>query len=107
MRDIKDNFNDNILFLVDALTKIEKHEDSAFNNLRTKEKILHYGNLDHRVFIIKLFDVYHNLLTIKSLPEKKRRRYAREAYYFYGPIAEDLKMSKLSLSIRKLAKKYI
>lgn len=107
MSDIRNLFTDDILFLVEALTKIEKYEDRHFNKLRTKEKILHYGNLDERVFIVKLFDVYHNLQTIESLPFKNRRKYAREAYYFYSPIAEELKMKKLAQSIRRMAGTYV
>lgn len=105
--DIEENFTHSITQLVDALTKIEHAEDVQINHAMTHEKIMKHGLLDRRVFIIKLADVLHNLRTAGVMIDQKKKRYAKEALFFYVPIAQKLGMQTFEHEIARLANKYL
>ncbi len=102
-------FGKEVALLVDGVTKLGKvpyysREEQQSENLR---KMLLSMAEDVRVVIIKLCDRLHNMRTIDSLREQKRRDIALETIEVYAPIAHRLgirgvKEELEDLSIRQL-----
>jgi GTP pyrophosphokinase len=106
--DIKQAFGDEILFLVDGVTKlssvryrgVDRHNESL-------RKLFVATSQDIRVLIIKLVDRLHNMETLEHVPEEKRHRIARETLEIYVPVAHRLGMGKLRKELEDLAFPYV
>jgi GTP pyrophosphokinase len=103
--DIKEMFGQEIMFLVDSLTKLSKvefktKEDAQAENFR---KMLLAMSKDVRVILIKFADRLHNMRTIKYLPEDKRRRIATETLDIYAPLANRLGIGWLRTEFEDLS----
>jgi guanosine-3',5'-bis(diphosphate) 3'-pyrophosphohydrolase len=81
--DIKETFGDEILFLVEGVTKLssvryygtDRHNESL-------RKLFVATSQDIRVLIIKLVDRLHNMETLGHIPAEKQTRIARELWKF-------------------------
>lgn len=105
VNDIKEIFGQEIMFLVDALTKLSKvefktKEDAQAENFR---KMLLAMSKDVRVILIKFADRLHNMRTIEYLPEEKRRRIAAETLDIYAPLANRLGIGWLRTEFEDLS----
>ncbi len=106
--DIKREFGDEILFLVEGVTKLssvryygtDRHNESL-------RKLFVATSQDIRVLIIKLTDRLHNMETLDHVPEHKRERIARETLEIYVPIAHRLGMGKIRKQLEDLAFPYV
>lgn len=103
--DIKEMFGQEIMFLVDSLTKLSKvefktKEDAQAENFR---KMLLAMSKDVRVILIKFADRLHNMRTIEYLPEDKRRRIATETLDIYAPLANRLGIGWLRTEFEDLS----
>lgn len=103
--DIKEMFGQEIMFLVDALTKLSKvefktKEDAQAENFR---KMLLAMSKDVRVILIKFADRLHNMRTIEYLTEEKRHRIARETLDIYAPLANRLGIGWLRTEFEDLS----
>lgn len=104
---IKDEFGDDILFLIKGVTKLgtlkyrghERHVESL------RKFFIAMAN-DLRVVIIKFADRLHNLRTLQFLREDKRERIAVESIEVYAPLANRLGMGKLKGEIEDAAFPY-
>jgi GTP diphosphokinase / guanosine-3',5'-bis(diphosphate) 3'-diphosphatase len=113
--DIKRDFGQEILFLVEGVTKLGKIEYSpaspdkktALENIASLKKMLFAMAEDIRVIIIKLADRYHNLETIKYQPKEAQKRIALETLEIYAPIAARLGMGKLKGQLEDLSFPYV
>ncbi|MDD2418024.1 MAG: bifunctional (p)ppGpp synthetase/guanosine-3',5'-bis(diphosphate) 3'-pyrophosphohydrolase [Oscillospiraceae bacterium] len=90
--EITKEFGKDVSALVDGVTKLSKlpfstKEEQQAENVR---KMLLAMAQDIRVIIIKLADRLHNMRTIESLPEQKRRDKAKETMDIYAPLAHRL-----------------
>lgn len=106
--EIKENFGEEIAFLVDGVTKIGKVRyrgiEAKVENLR---KFILYLSQDIRVILVKLADRLHNMKTLYSLHPQKQKRIALETMEIYAPLAYRLGMQKLSGELEDLAFPYI
>ncbi len=74
-----------VAFLVDGVTKISQPRDGQSREIETLRKIARFQ--DPGVFIIKLADKSHNLLTLAHMPPVKQIAKATEAIRAYGKLA--------------------
>lgn len=94
--DIKEKFGEEVLFLVNGVTKLGK--------LKYRGEVRHVESLrkffvamaeDVRVIIIKLADRLHNVHTLQYLPPEKAKRIALETIELHAPMANRLGMWRL------------
>jgi guanosine-3',5'-bis(diphosphate) 3'-pyrophosphohydrolase len=107
-KDIQEKFGDEILFLVEGVTKLssvryygtDRHNESL-------RKLFVATSQDIRVLIIKLVDRLHNLETLHHVPKEKQLRIARETLEIYIPVAHRLGMGKIRKELEDLAFPYV
>jgi guanosine-3',5'-bis(diphosphate) 3'-pyrophosphohydrolase len=108
LEEIKKEFGDEIAFLVDGVTKLDRVKYSGsgkqMENLR---KMILALSEDLRVIFIKLADRTHNMKTLASLPKEKQRRIALETEEIYAPLAYRLGMQSIAGELRDLAFPYL
>ncbi len=108
LEEIEKNFGSDIASMICGITKLGKLKyrgvERYIENLR---KMFVAMAEDVRVMIIKFADRTHNLLTLDSLPEKKRYRIALESLEIYAPIAHRLGMGEFKGMLEDLSFKYV
>lgn len=111
IEEIKDKFGEDVSYLVDSLTKIQRLKLSR----RTEEdfeaedhrKIFLGMAKDIRVIIVKLADRLHNLRTLDSLKRERQIAMAKETIEVFAPIAHRLGMNKIKSELEDLSLKYL
>lgn len=106
--DLKKDFGDEILFLVEGVTKLgsvryygsDRHNESL-------RKLFVATSQDIRVLIIKLMDRLHNMQTLQYVPKEKQLRIARETLEIYVPVAHRLGMGRPRKELEDLAFPYV
>ena len=105
---IEKEFGQEIAFLVNGLTKLEKIEYSGdkaqAENIR--KTVLAFSE-DLRVVFIKLADRLHNMQTLSFLSAERQNRIALETSEIYAPLAYRLGMQKLSGELEDLSFPYL
>lgn len=108
---IQDQFGKEIARLVDGLTKFQIERDES-KKLALEKSALQAHTLrklfdvmvdDVRVGIIKLFDRYHNMLTIKATKPESQRKKAHESLAVYAPLANRLGMWGIKNTLQEIA----
>ena len=115
--DIFDEFGEDIVHMVEGLTKIVEigdknnlssvSNDRLINSALTLRKMLIASIKDVRILVIKLCDRFHNLLTLDALSPEKQKRIAEETLVVYAPIAHRLGISRLKNYLEDLSFFYI
>lgn len=102
--EIKRLFGDEIAFLVDGVTKVDRVRyhgiERAVESIR---KMFLALAEDIRVVIIKLMDRLHNMKTLEFVSEHKRKRIALETMEIFAPLADRLGMWELKAELEDLA----
>ncbi|PID83130.1 hypothetical protein CSB11_02945 [Candidatus Campbellbacteria bacterium] len=106
-KDIKENFGDEILFLINGVTKLGhlKYKGLRRHN-ESLRKLFVATSKDTRVLIIKFADRIHNLKTLQHVRPDKQERIAKESLEIYTPLAYRLGITKLSKELGDLAFPY-
>ncbi len=105
---IKEQFGEEILFLVEGVTKLgsvryrgtDRHNESL-------RKLFVATSQDIRVLIVKLADRLHNMQTLEHVPKEKQVRIARETLEIYVPVAHRLGMGRIRKELEDLAFPYV
>ena len=71
--------------VVDGVTKLSAPKDGRTREMATLAKIARFR--DPGVFLVKLADKTHNMMTVGHMPPEKRRQKAVEAIRAYGKLA--------------------
>lgn len=106
--DIRREFGEEILFLVESVTKLsavryhgtDRHNESL-------RKLFVATSQDIRVLIVKLTDRLHNMQTLQHVPPDKQIRIARETLEIYVPIAHRLGIGVIRKELEDLAFPYV
>ncbi len=109
LREIKEEFGNEIAIMVDGLTKIGKIEYSTREEIQAENirKMLIAMAKDIRVIIIKFADRMHNLSTLEYMSEQKQRDKALECLEVYAPIAHRLGMRGVKEYMEDNSLKYL
>jgi len=114
---VKNEFGKEVADLVDGVTKISQLEGKIIKNSKAENirKLILATSKDIRVLLVKLADRLHNMRTLDSISnEKKKIRIAKETMEIYAPLSdrmgmnyirdelEDLSFQKLNPNARKL-----
>jgi guanosine-3',5'-bis(diphosphate) 3'-pyrophosphohydrolase len=115
LADLSTQFDDEIVKLVDGVTKLERIRELS----RSSQGALAEGQAENirkiflamvddiRVVMIKLADRLHNMRTLDALPPEKQRRIAQETLDIYAPLANRLGIWELKWQLEDLALLYL
>ncbi len=103
--DLAQRFGPEVASLVEGVTKLgtlhfHSREVRQAENLR---KMLLATAKDIRVILIKLADRFHNMRTLRFLPEADQRRIADETMHIFAPIAHRLGVWKIKWELEDLS----
>lgn len=111
--ELKQEFGNEVTRLVGGLTKITDIREDKFLDSKVGKNLaksaLSFRNMllasieDASVLIIKLCDRLHNMLTLESLREDKRKRISEETLVVYAPIAHRLGISSIKNFLEDLS----
>ncbi|MEK7614311.1 MAG: RelA/SpoT family protein [Patescibacteria group bacterium] len=105
--EIKKEFGDEILFLVQGVTKLGKLKYRGIDrHVESLRKFFIAVAQNVNVVIIKLADRLHNVSTLEYVPEAKRKRIALETLEIYAPIADRLGMWKMKAELEDCSFKF-
>ncbi len=106
--EISKEFGDEILFLVEGVTKlghVRYHGTERYNE--SLRKLFMAMSQDIRVLIIKLCDRLHNIQTLQFIPKEKQLRIAKETLEIYAPIANRLGIKKIQRELEDISFSYV
>ena len=107
--EIKKEFGETVLFLVDGVTKISRLSFKDIyqkQNENTRKMLVAMGR-DVRVILVKLADRLHNMRTLGSLSSDRQKRIAQETLRIYTPLASRLGMHEMKNELEDLAFQYV
>ncbi|MEZ0089663.1 bifunctional (p)ppGpp synthetase/guanosine-3',5'-bis(diphosphate) 3'-pyrophosphohydrolase [Streptacidiphilus sp. EB129] len=87
---VREGFGDEVAYLVDGVTKLEKVDFGAAAEAETFRKMLLATGEDVRVMVIKLADRLHNMRTIRHMKPASQARIAKVTRDVLIPLAERL-----------------
>lgn len=106
--DVRENFGEEVAFLVEGITKLGKIKYRGIERYRENLKKMFLAVADDiRIIYIKFCDRLHNLRTLEALPENKQQRIAQETLEIYAPIAGLLGIWRLKWQLEDLCFKYL
>jgi len=76
---------EDVAYVVDGVTKLSTPREGRSREMETLRKIAMFR--DPGVFLVKLADKSHNIMTLQYMNESKRRQKAEEAIRAYGRLA--------------------
>lgn len=103
---IRQDFNDEIAFLVDGVTKIKGEETRKLDKAETYAKLFISLIKDVRVIIVKLADRLDNMRTLQHMSKEKQKEISEETLNFYTPFAQRLGLKKIKSLLEDLALYY-
>ena len=106
--EIKEKFGDEILFLINGVTKLGKIRFKGLTrHVESLRKLFIASSQDIRVIIIKLADRIHNMETLQYVPEEKQLRIATETLEIFAPLAYRLGIGVLNRRLEDLSFPYV
>ena len=108
--EIKKEFGDNILELVDGVTKLGKiasYVDKEEEQVENYRKFFMAMAKDIRVLMIKLADRLHNMRTLKHLSDDRKVAIAKETMQLYAPLANRLGIYSIKWELEDLSLLYL
>ena len=114
IQDLDVDFGQEVASMVDGVTKLSQFDDLSGKSTRLLDneaeslrKMILAGIDEVRVVIIKLADRLHNMRTLGSLPEDRRKRIARETLEIFAPLANRLGMWQIKWELEDLGFRWL
>ena len=108
LEDIEREFGQEIVRIVDGLTKIANVIDAnTSQQAENFKKILLTLTDDPRVILIKLADRLHNMRTLDSMKREKQLKIASETVWVYAPLAHRMGLYTIKTELEDLSMKYM
>ncbi len=101
--ELRDDFGDEVVHLVDGVTKLDKVKYGDTAQSETIRKMVVAMSRDIRVLVIKLADRLHNMRTLRYLRQDKQERIATETLEIFAPLAHRLGMNTIKWELEDLA----
>ncbi len=106
--DLKKNFGEEIAFLVEGVTKLDKIKyRGTERSAESLRKMFLAVAEDVRIVLIKLVDRLHNMETLAHVAAEKQKRIALETLEIYAPLAYRLGIGELKGQLEDLAFPYV
>ncbi|MET9385408.1 HD domain-containing protein [Streptomyces sp. NPDC002928] len=102
LEQVRDEFGEEVRYLVDGVTKLEKVDYGAAAEPETFRKMLVATGSDVRVMSIKLADRLHNMRTLGVMRPEKQARIAKVTRDVLIPLAERLGVQALKTELEDL-----
>ncbi|MFJ3821578.1 RelA/SpoT family protein [Streptomyces nodosus] len=99
---VREQFGEEVRYLVDGVTKLEKVDYGAAAEPETFRKMLVATGSDVRVMSIKLADRLHNMRTLSVMRREKQERIAKVTRDVLIPLAERLGVQALKTELEDL-----
>jgi RelA/SpoT family (p)ppGpp synthetase len=103
LEQLAEKFGDDVAALVDGVSKVSQLESREHAEAESFRKMFMAMAKDIRVIIIKLADRLHNMHTLESLDDIRKRRIARQTLEIYAPMANRLGMRELGQKLEDLS----
>lgn len=103
LEELRADFGDEVVHLVDGVTKLDKVKYGATAQSETIRKMVVAMSRDIRVLVIKLADRLHNMRTLRYLRQDKQERIATETLEIFAPLAHRLGMNTIKWELEDLA----
>lgn len=111
LEQIKDKFGEDVMNIVDSLTKIQRlklsHRSEDELVYEDHRKIFLGMARDVRAILIKLADRLHNMRTLDYLSPERQKVLSRETLEVFAPIAHRLGMYQVKSELEDLSLKYL
>lgn len=107
INDIRLEFGPTIAEIVEAITKIQRIDTKAIEQIENYRKLLLSLFKDVRIILIKLADTLHNMRTLEHLSYVKQMERAERAMSIYVPFAHRFGLGRLKLEMEDLAFKHL
>ncbi len=103
------SFNEEVVFLVEGLTKISQleFETKVQRQAESLRRMMISMAQDIRVIMVKLADRLHNMRTLQHLNPEKRVKIAQETMEIYAPLANRLGISWIQAELEDLSFQYL
>lgn len=82
---VRNEYGDQVAYLMQYVTKPPEYSDKVIRDMVYHQR---FDGAPRKFFLIKLADRFHNISTLWSCTEEKRRRKIEETRRFYLPYAE-------------------
>ena len=105
---LKKEFGEEVLSLVDGVSKLDQieHSDIKHHQAESFRKMMLAMVKDIRVILIKLADRLHNIQSLHALDQGKQIKIAKETLEVYAPIANRLGIFNIKTALEEEAFKY-
>ncbi|MFT4299478.1 MAG: bifunctional (p)ppGpp synthetase/guanosine-3',5'-bis(diphosphate) 3'-pyrophosphohydrolase [Aeromicrobium sp.] len=103
LEELRADFGDEVVHLVDGVTKLDKVTYGATAQSETIRKMVIAMSRDIRVLVIKLADRLHNMRTLRYLRQDKQERIATDTLEIFAPLAHRLGMNTIKWELEDLA----
>lgn len=104
--DIRDNFGEEVAFLVRVVTKQKKEKYVESQQVDNYRQMLSSVEYDIQALLVKLADRLHNMRTLSSMRPDKQMKIAGETDYFYAPLANRLGLYGVKVELENLSLRF-